>query len=74
MSQQGIDPRYPVGKFVAPAAITADDRNGAIATLAELPEELVWLQVSEYPDRAMVQLYAGLALDPGDIRIVPPSA
>jgi hypothetical protein len=37
-----------------------------------LPEELVWLQVSEYPDRAMVQLYAGLALEPGDVRVVPP--
>jgi len=39
-----------------------------------LPDELVWLQVSEYPDRAMVQLYAGLTLEPGDVRIVPPSA
>jgi hypothetical protein len=39
-----------------------------------LPDELVWLQVSEYPDRAMVQLYAGLALEPGDLRVVPPSA
>ena len=40
MSLQEIDPRYPVGKFEPPATITADDRNGAIATLAELPEEL----------------------------------
>jgi hypothetical protein len=39
-----------------------------------LPDELVWLQVSEYPDRAMVQLYAGLAIEPGDLRVVPPSA
>ena len=39
-----------------------------------LPDELVWLQASEYPDRAMVQLYAGLALDPGDLRVVSPSA
>jgi Protein of unknown function (DUF2491) len=39
-----------------------------------LPDELVWLQVSEYPDRAMVQLYAGLTLEPGDVRIVPPGA
>jgi len=38
------------------------------------PDELVWLQVSEYPDRAMVQLYAGLALEPGDVRVVPPGA
>ena len=38
------------------------------------PDELVWLQISEYPDRAMVQLYAGLALEPGDVRVVAPSA
>jgi uncharacterized damage-inducible protein DinB len=40
MSLQEIDPRYPVGRFVAPATITPDDRTGAIATLAEMPEEL----------------------------------
>jgi hypothetical protein len=40
MSLQEIDPRYPVGKFTAPAAITPDDRTNAIATLAELPEQL----------------------------------
>jgi uncharacterized damage-inducible protein DinB len=34
------DPRYPIGKFVKPEVITADDRSGAIATLAELPEML----------------------------------
>jgi hypothetical protein len=39
-----------------------------------LPDELVWLQVSEYPDRAMVQLYAGLTLEPGDLRVVAPGA
>ena len=40
MTLEGLDPRYPVGDFVAPATITPDDRVGAIATLAELPEEL----------------------------------
>jgi uncharacterized damage-inducible protein DinB len=35
-----IDPRYPVGKFVAPATITPDDRSIALAALAELPEQL----------------------------------
>jgi hypothetical protein len=39
-----------------------------------LPDELVWPQVSEYPDRAMVQLYAGLTLEPGDLRVVAPGA
>jgi uncharacterized damage-inducible protein DinB len=40
MTLQGIDPRYPVGKFSAPATVTPDDRTNAIATLAELPEQL----------------------------------
>jgi DinB superfamily len=40
MTLQGIDPKYPVGKFAAPATITPDDRTNAIATLAELPEQL----------------------------------
>jgi uncharacterized damage-inducible protein DinB len=40
MSLQEVDPRYPVGKFVAPETITPDERTGAIATLAELPEQL----------------------------------
>ncbi len=40
MSLQEVDPRYPVGKFAPPATITPDDRTGAIATLAELPEQL----------------------------------
>jgi hypothetical protein len=35
-----VDPRYPVGKFEKPEAITPEDRIGAIATLAELPEQL----------------------------------
>jgi uncharacterized damage-inducible protein DinB len=40
MSLQEVDPRYPVGKFVVPETITPDERTGAIATLAELPEQL----------------------------------
>jgi DinB superfamily len=35
-----LDPQYPVGKFEKPESITPDDRVGAIATLAELPEQL----------------------------------
>ena len=35
-----VDPRYPIGKFVKPESITADDRANAIATLAEMPEQL----------------------------------
>jgi uncharacterized damage-inducible protein DinB len=35
-----VDPSYPVGRFIAPANISPNDRSGAIATLAELPEEL----------------------------------
>jgi hypothetical protein len=40
MSIHDADPRYPVGRFVAPAIISADERTGAIATLAELPEQM----------------------------------
>jgi hypothetical protein len=40
MSGHDLDPKYPVGRFVAPATISADERTGAIATLAELPEQL----------------------------------
>ena len=40
MSGHDLDPKYPVGRFEAPATITADERTGAIATLAELPEQL----------------------------------
>jgi hypothetical protein len=49
-------------------------RPGSMPPDTPLPDEIVWLEVSEYPDRAMVQLYAGLALQPGDVRIVPPRA
>ena len=49
-------------------------RPAALPPGTPAPDELVWLQVSEYPDRAMVQLYAGLVLEPGDLRVVPPSA
>jgi hypothetical protein len=34
------DPRYPVGRFSPPAAITPDDRRDAVLTLAEMPEQL----------------------------------
>jgi hypothetical protein len=34
------DLRYPVGKFIRPAAITQDELLGAIGNLAELPSEL----------------------------------
>lgn len=35
-----VDPRYPIGEFAAPQSITVDDRLLAVATLAELPNEL----------------------------------
>ena len=34
------DPRYPIGKFVAPEVIAPEDRLDAMATLAETPELL----------------------------------
>ena len=34
------DPRYPIGRFAPPEAITPEDRRYAILTLAELPEQL----------------------------------
>ncbi len=40
MPPSAIDPRYPIGKFARPEAISTDDRLGAIATLADLPSEL----------------------------------
>jgi hypothetical protein len=40
MAPSEVDPRYPIGVFEAPATISADERTGAIATLAELPEQL----------------------------------
>ncbi len=40
MALSDVDPRYPIGDFHAPATITPDERTGAIATLAELPEQL----------------------------------
>ena len=40
MSLHDLDPKYPVGRFTPPAIINPDERTGAIATLAELPEQL----------------------------------
>lgn len=40
MSVTLADPRYPIGKFERPEKILPEDRLNAIATLAELPEEL----------------------------------
>jgi hypothetical protein len=40
MSLSVLDLRYPVGKFVKPEVLTQDELMGAIATLAELPEQL----------------------------------
>ena len=40
MSLNDVDPRYPVGRFPPPSIISPDERNDAIATLAELPEQL----------------------------------
>jgi DinB superfamily len=40
MSLNDMDPRYPVGRFTAPSTISPDERIDAIATLAELPEQL----------------------------------
>jgi uncharacterized damage-inducible protein DinB len=40
MSLIEMDPSYPVGRFTAPATISLGDRKDAIATLAELPEQL----------------------------------
>lgn len=40
MNRSELDPQYPIGRFVKPESVTPDDRSGAIATLAELPEML----------------------------------
>jgi hypothetical protein len=40
MPLSDIDPRYPVGKCPDLKIISADERIGAVATLAELPEQL----------------------------------
>lgn len=34
------DPRYPIGRFEKPEAVTPEDRRFAILTLAELPEQM----------------------------------
>ncbi|HTH53357.1 MAG TPA: bacillithiol transferase BstA [Edaphobacter sp.] len=40
MSVMVDDPRYPIGKFEKPETITPEERLNAVATLAELPEQL----------------------------------
>jgi uncharacterized damage-inducible protein DinB len=40
MSVTATDPRYPIGRFERPETISSEDRANAIATLAELPEQL----------------------------------
>ncbi|WP_433968139.1 YfiT family bacillithiol transferase [Tunturiibacter gelidiferens] len=40
MEQIDVDPRFPIGVFEPPASISADERTGAVASLAELPEQL----------------------------------
>ena len=40
MPPNDVDPRYPFGRFTPPATITPGERLDAIATLAELPEQL----------------------------------
>jgi uncharacterized damage-inducible protein DinB len=40
MSVTMADPRYPIGRFDCPEIISSEERQNAIATLAELPEQL----------------------------------
>jgi uncharacterized damage-inducible protein DinB len=40
MLDTAIDPRFPIGKFIAPDPITSDHVISAIANIAELPSEL----------------------------------
>jgi len=40
MSVSAVDPRYPIGKYERPQTITPEDRLNAIASLAEMPEQL----------------------------------
>ncbi len=40
MSVTEVDLRFPVGKFERPETITEDDRLNAIASIAEMPEQL----------------------------------
>lgn len=40
MAQIDVDPRFPIGVFESPASISADERTGAVASIAELPEQL----------------------------------
>lgn len=40
MAVSEVDPRFPIGKLAMPERISTDERNVAVATLAELPEQL----------------------------------
>ncbi len=40
MPPQLLDPRYPIGKFQRPEAISTEDRLSAISVIAELPTHL----------------------------------
>ena len=35
-----VDPRYPIGAFILPAAPTAEERTGWIAEIAAMPAHL----------------------------------
>jgi len=37
---EATDPRYPIGRFIPPESITAEDRRYAILTISEMPEQL----------------------------------
>jgi hypothetical protein len=61
-------------RIAAAALLLAGAPPRSMTPGTPLPDELAWLQVSEYPDRAVVRLYAGLTLEPGDLRVVAPGA
>jgi hypothetical protein len=46
----------------------------AIEAVAKDPDAVMLAMMPEYPDRAMVQLYDGLALERRDLRVVAPGA
>lgn len=40
MSETAVDPRYPIGKFIAPSPITPQHRGEAIDVIEALPQQL----------------------------------